>query len=241
MKTTNQMGETNVSFVIARAPLKQLTIPRLELSAALAGAQLSKLIKTELTVSITRIWLWSDSTVVLTRLHSESYMYNPFVANRIAEILDLTSAGEWRYADTKQNPADDITRGKPLKALISTHRWHTGPVFLHLPSSEWFICPAQAEIRKPMFCGLTQTTELFDLPDPKHYSTCTDLVDVTYQMMQTATSGSDSETPASLRSNAEIALISNAQSESFPEEFQALKSGKEILSCSRLLPLSPKF
>lgn len=124
MKTTNQRGETNISFVMARsrvAPLKQLTIPRLELSAALTAAQLSKLIKTELTVSINKTWLWSDSTIVLTWLHSESCRYKPFVANRIAEIPDLTSADEWRYVDTKQNPADDITRGKPLKTLNNTH------------------------------------------------------------------------------------------------------------------------
>lgn len=69
MKTKDQMGETNVSFVMARsrvARLRQLTVPRLELSAALTGAQLSKLIKSELTVPIDRTYLWSDSTVVLT-------------------------------------------------------------------------------------------------------------------------------------------------------------------------------
>lgn len=72
------------------APLKQLTIPHLELSAALTGAQLSKLIESELTVPIERTFLWSDSTVVLTWLHSESCRYKDFVANRIAETLKPT-------------------------------------------------------------------------------------------------------------------------------------------------------
>lgn len=86
--------------------VKQLTRPRLELSSALIGAQLSKLIKSELTVPIYRTFLWSDSTVVLTWLHSESCRYKAFVANRVVEILKLTSVSEWRYVDTKQNPAD---------------------------------------------------------------------------------------------------------------------------------------
>lgn len=113
------MGETHVSFVMARpsgvAPLKQLCIARLELSAAPTGAQLSKLIKSELTVSIDRTFLWSDSTVVITWLHSESCRYKAFVANKIVEILKLTSVGEWRYVDPKTNPANDIARSKPLR------------------------------------------------------------------------------------------------------------------------------
>lgn len=85
---------------------------------------LSKLILSELTVPIDRTCLWSDSTVVLTWLYSESCSYKAFVANRIVEILELTTVSEWRYVDTKQNPADNITRGKPLKDLTSIHRWH---------------------------------------------------------------------------------------------------------------------
>lgn len=164
MKTKDQMGETNVSFVMARsrvAPLKQLTVPRLELSAALTGAQLSKLIKSELIVPIDRTYLWSDSTVVLTWLRSESCRYKPFLANRMVEILGLTSASEWRYVDTKQNPADDITRGKPLNDLTTLHRWHSGPSFLHLPASQWPDCPAliteATELRKTLFLW-TNTT-----------------------------------------------------------------------------------
>lgn len=92
------------------APKKQLTIPCLELSAALTGAQLAHLLKTELTIPIDQTVLWSDSTVVLTWLQSELCRYKVFVANRITEILDLTSPDQWRYVETCQNPADDITR-----------------------------------------------------------------------------------------------------------------------------------
>lgn len=185
-KTVNQSGETDVSFVMARsrvAPLKQLTIPRLELSAALTGAQLSKRINSELTVTIDRTYLWSDSTVVLTWLQSESCRYKVFVANRIVEILELTLASEWRYVDSKQNPADDITRGNPLRDLTNAYRWHKGPEFLHLYPSQWPTSPVTtqeipSELRKPSFCGLTQPVNQSDIPDPAKYNTWSDLVEV---------------------------------------------------------------
>ena len=66
-KTTNHNGEINVSFAMARARtalLKVLTVPRLELSIALTGAQLSGLIITELTVATDITCLWSDSTCI---------------------------------------------------------------------------------------------------------------------------------------------------------------------------------
>lgn len=125
----DEQGGTHVSFIMARSrvdPKKQLTIPRLELSAALTGAQLAQLLKTELTIPIDQTVLWSDSTVVLTWLQSESCRYKVFVANRITEILDVTSPDQWRYVKTCRNPADDITRGKPLIELTEPCSSHPG-------------------------------------------------------------------------------------------------------------------
>lgn len=113
-----QITESQESGV---APLKLLTIPRLELSAAPTRAQLSKQIKSELTVPTDRTFHWSYSTVVLTWLH-ESCRYKTSVANRIVEILKLTSPSEWRYVHIKQQSTDDITQSKPLKDLTTTHR-----------------------------------------------------------------------------------------------------------------------
>lgn len=59
--------------------------------------------------------------------------------------------------------------------------------------------------------------------------------------MQSSICHSNSAPTDISRTKAEFSLISHAQSESFPEEFQILKSGKEISSYSCLLPLSPEF
>lgn len=171
------------------APKKQLTIPRLELSAALTGAQLSQLLKSELKIPIDKTVLWSDSAVVLTWLQSESCRYKVFVANRITEILNLTSPDQWRYVETRHNPADDITRGKRLTELTEQSRWSRGPGFLAMPSDQWpvhipNIQGPVPDLRKPLFCGFTQIQRHPDLPDPSQFSTWQDLVEATRHHLQ---------------------------------------------------------
>ncbi|KAG1930137.1 hypothetical protein F2P79_022559 [Pimephales promelas] len=115
MRTEDKDGHVHISFVLARsrvAPRKQMSMPRLELSAALTGAQVAKVLTTELTVPIRQVVLWSDSTTVLHWLLADSCRYKVFVGTRVAEIQSLTDVNSWRYVDSGNNPADDITRCK---------------------------------------------------------------------------------------------------------------------------------
>lgn len=76
--TEDDQKEIHVSFVLARScvsPKKQLSMPRLELSATLTGAQLASVLQTELTLPIRKLILWSDSTTVLHWIKSESCHY----------------------------------------------------------------------------------------------------------------------------------------------------------------------
>lgn len=105
-------------------------MPRLELCAALTGAQVSSLIHRELTLNITQTYLWTDFTTVLTWLTSESCRFKVFVGTRVSEIQDLTAEHTWRYVDTANNPADDLTRGKTVAELAAPNWWIQGPTFL---------------------------------------------------------------------------------------------------------------
>ncbi|XP_062535297.1 uncharacterized protein LOC134204496 [Armigeres subalbatus] len=119
------------------APLKQLSIPRLELQAATIGAQLMKSITESHTVSIKRRLMWCDSRTVLSWLRSDQRRYRQFVAFRVMEILEETSVGDWRWVPSKQNVADEATKWGKSPDYIESCRWFKGPAFLYEDESQW--------------------------------------------------------------------------------------------------------
>ena len=146
LRSTATGGNVHVSFLIARsrvAPRKQHSVPRLELCAALTGAQLGTLLLKELTLTIQDVTYWTDSTTVLHWLQSQSCHFRVFVGTRVAEIQELTDLKSWRYVDSARNPADDHTRGKSLKDLLGENRWIQGPQFLLQCPSEWPSNPSE--------------------------------------------------------------------------------------------------
>ncbi len=244
LRMETDKGMVHTSFIMARsrvAPKRQISIPRLELCAALTGAQLSKLLQKELTLPLTNTVLWSDSTTVLSWLHSPSCRYKVFVANRVTEILELTDLSSWRYIPSAQNPADDVTRGKTLVELAKPdHRWRQGPPFLKCPPHQWpqnlvsRSASPDPELRKPLFCGLTQLEDLV-LPDPSCFQSWSELKSATTELLRQR--GPESCDPSVVQT----CLLRQAQQQSFPTEYQSLKEGKPIESQSRLLTLSPEF
>lgn len=102
MRTVYDQKQVHISFVLTRshiAPKKQLSMPRLELSAALIGAQLASVLQAELTLPIGQVILWSDSTTVLHWLKTESCRYKVFLGTCVAEIQNLMDVANWRYMD----------------------------------------------------------------------------------------------------------------------------------------------
>lgn len=245
LRTENPHGVVQVAFVTARsrvAPKKQQSIPRLELCAALTGAQMARILKSELTLPIQRVVLWSDSTTVLKWLQSESCRFKVFVGTRVAEIQDLTEGDTWRYVDSAQNPADDITRGKPLDTLTPDSRWGQGPSFLWCDPDKWPQSPQiqtdadqGEELKKPQFCGLTTTTPSH-LPDAKQFSSFRDLLTATTKTLHGAAPGN-----VTAYRQAQLALLQQVQQESFPIDYAQLQSGKPVAKSSRLLKLAPEF
>ncbi len=251
MLTTDDSQQVYVSFVFARsrvAPRKQLSIPRLELSAALTGAQLAKVIETELVVPPEHITLWSDSTTVLYWIKSESCRYKVFVGTRVAEIQNLTNPAHWRYVDTLSNPADDITRGLTLQEMVQDHRWHKGPHFLYLPETEWPTMPSpemepdNTELRKSAFVGTVTSTLPTKLPDPSKFSTWKELLQETAGSLHGAADANATLTcSAADFLQAEKLALQSAQEDCFAAEIRALKAGRTLPSESRLTSLSPEY
>ena len=131
-------GGFNVRFIVAKsrvAPLKKLTIPRLELQGAVLASRLGKTILKESRLKFEKAVFFLDSKIVLAWICSEARRFKPFVSVRVGEIQDNSDPVQWRHVPGEQNAADDVSRGIPVGSL--TGRWQHGPDFLRLPASEW--------------------------------------------------------------------------------------------------------
>ncbi|XP_066600810.1 uncharacterized protein [Prorops nasuta] len=118
------------------ASLKPLSIPRLELQAALLGARLAKTVYDEIEIKIDKRIFWSDSITVIRWIDSEPRTKQVFVAHRLGEINELTTRSEWRWVPTKDNPADCATRWIKEKQNKNS-LWFSGPKFLQEKESNW--------------------------------------------------------------------------------------------------------
>ncbi|XP_073771200.1 uncharacterized protein [Danio rerio] len=247
--SSTQGGATNVAFVMARskvAPKRQQTMPRLELCAALAGAQLANLIQTELSVTLQRTTLWTDSTTVLEWLQSESCRFKVFVGARVSEIQELTDLRAWRYVDTLSNPADDLTRGKKLLDLATPNRWSKGPSFLLQAPDCWPEKPHTApllqsdELRNITLCNLVSVQQQDSVPDASQFTSWKDLVEAV--RLQCQGTGEPAQTqPSNSYRAAELTLLRACQESSFPEELTSLKTGQPVHINSRLRHLAPEL
>ncbi|XP_065095601.1 uncharacterized protein LOC135717439 [Ochlerotatus camptorhynchus] len=135
------------------APLRFVSIPRLELQAAVIGARLANDILESQKLKPTERFFWSDSRDVLCWLNSDHRKYSQFVAVRISEMLQLTEPKEWNWIPSKLNVADDATKWQRLPDLSPASRWYRGPEFLWGLREQWPVAMSRfdstAEEKRP--------------------------------------------------------------------------------------------
>ena len=83
------------------APLRQVSLPRIELCACLLLSRLVFKVIPALYSFIDNVHLYSDSMVSLYWIHAQSTRWKTYVANRVAEIQRLTQTYTWHHINSR--------------------------------------------------------------------------------------------------------------------------------------------
>ena len=102
------------------APLKAMTIARLELIVAVLAASMEATLCSELDLNIQESFFWCDSQLVIQYIKKEKKRFHVFVANRVAAIQQASKPEQSRHIPGDMNPADDVTRGMRPKQFVQS-------------------------------------------------------------------------------------------------------------------------
>ncbi|XP_053380514.1 uncharacterized protein LOC128548907 [Mercenaria mercenaria] len=249
----HQKGEsdTQVNLVFAKsrlAPLKEITIPRLELMAVLMGVRCLKFVRDQLKLDIKNMYVWTDSQCVIQWI--KSYKDLPiFVRNRVSEIK-ADEKIKFEYISGDQNPADVASRGCSLTKLSVFELWWNGPWWLHEQESTWLkhsgnVCErnscAKEEINDSENVMIQISTRenknscVFSSPfeiDSEKYSSVTKMLRVTalalrfIQKIRKLPYTNGSLKSSEMKTAEEMWLL-HVQRKHFADEFESIRSAKK--------------
>jgi hypothetical protein len=243
--TGDQVHCTLVAGKARVAPTKVVTIPRLELTAAVTSVKMSVMLKEELDYEIDGEYFWTDSKVVLGYIGNEARRFHVFVANRVQRIRLNSTPEQWHYVETERNPADHASRG--LTALeLAQSNWFAGPQSLWERDVSFADNPAMElrvgdpEVRSSIVLS-TKSAEVFPLLDRLNkFSKWSAALRAVAQLQRLARGERHRRTSTvQERKEAEHFIIGLVQQRAFEEEIEQLNAKDSLTRTSKLFTLDP--
>ena len=140
LKMIIENGDVHCCFIFGKsrvAPVKYVSIPRLELTAATPSVKLSDMLRRELGIPVASEEFWTDSQVVLGYISKEALRFKIFVANCVQFIMEFTKVQQWLCESSKTILQIMIQRIIDIRNLEKIHRWFSGPSFLWSKDGDW--------------------------------------------------------------------------------------------------------
>lgn len=142
LHVTDSQGNISVNLLCSKskvAPLKIVTLARLELCAAVLLSKLVRIVYNSINplYNINNIYAFSDSTIALSWIHSSPHRWSIFVSNRVANIHENLNAKHFFHIGGIENPSDCLSRGLLPSQLLTHNLWWHGPGWLAGNPNSW--------------------------------------------------------------------------------------------------------
>ncbi|KAJ8705579.1 hypothetical protein PYW08_012625 [Mythimna loreyi] len=243
----NELGERQASFVLGKArvaPQKVISIPRLELQAAVLACRVASTVERELGVEIKCRYFWTDSQTVLKWINSDAADFQRFVSHRLAEIDSRSMKADWHWVPSALNPADKATR---LDWPSSCDEWLSGPAFLRSPQEQWPVDSGSSAVTEESLERVMRVNVLGARTEPvltpERLPTWTRAVRVIALLLIFTDRCRRRRVSAAVTAEdlreAELRLLRSTQAESYAEEVAALREGRALPKNSKLRALDP--